>query len=926
MQNQYNYFSKTDNLDKIICKNKFDNYGIIEWYENDDEDKRYRLKLKKLPTGYFQEWTYISKEDHKSISPEETSEVLNDLKNYKMITKIKYVFKEDHKIIIDEFLSPFGHKINDGLGNELKYLLKIEEKEKKILDFDKEMEKFGFSLKELEEVDKNDKSFNNKNLAAKFESEESTLDIIEYVKNRLKGDITLVMPIGKAIESKFKKYLYPDEGIKIKNENFYKHMKEHRINKFNYLSKDNESLVNDLSPEIGTLKKLINKGYNIKSVIAFIPKPYIIEDTKNKENKELNNIINLYNGDNWRDKEVSYSFLGNKIFFQEWFGIKEENIEAIPLKYDSKDENSIKNSFKEIWKKLDKLNFSKDDFENNKPIENDNYIIDIAPGLKYIGVIFALYAMFNNKEFYYKQEYQKSLSKFSSFGIDWDYNFIDEFSSIANALNFEDENKSIDIKDFLSLPENFKNIFTQIDGKIKSFYPIKEIIKNYQDKRDMPFGYGDGFLQIFNSKEQVDIMKKMRNYIETMTKQKWSKQWIGDLIPETVEHSQRHSKRLLDFTVNLLNVIGEENFLPKDIINKTYKNTDIKYKYIFYFILAVSINIHDLGHTYYKYKLEDKELYLNNYPSIIRDLHNELTVQLIKEGKESQGIFNILSSDESQSNENMDLKDIFKEDKNEIVEAIKLVCKYHRGYLPIDSEKKAGEKKFVDFFNLDTTSLEDILCPNNSTIKDKTLKNIVIHAARWLKFIDSTDVQADRIITDSYHLARQRRTKFEIITLIDQYQNLYEKNKNLNIIKELVEKIDTENINKNNYKNFEKIEKYAKYIENKVYYDLGYNLGKPYTKFNNPELELLDLIAFKAIQFPHFEKHKSVAAIYPTWLKWDKNNNDLVLHLKLIPNVIGDQNLKKDNPVIGKIKKDIENELKEANIKINNKKLSLKFS
>jgi hypothetical protein len=962
-EKEYKYLLNDKTFEKIKKEKSYEMIGIIQWYLDDKEDKRYRLTLKKLPTGYFQEWTYTEKketddpsvrnEKEKSVSPEEIAEKFEefkDFKKYKMVSKIRYVFKKDPEIVVDEFLSPYGHKINDeNIENGLQYLLEIEEKEKPIKDFDEVLKSNNFPIDLLKSVDAEDNRYKNKNLATKFEGEESTLDIIEYVKNRLKGDITLVMPIGIAIVSKLKNYLYPDGGKKIINNNFYKLMKEHRINEFNYLSKDNESLVNDLSPEIGTLKKLINKGYNIKSVIAFIPKPYIIEDTKNKENNELNNIINLYNRNNWKDKKVSYSFLGNKIFFQEWFGIKEENIKAIPIEYDSKDENTIKNSFKEIWKKLDNLdikNDSKDFQENNnlqdKKIEDDNYIIDIAPGLKYIGVIFSLYAMFNNKEFYYKQEYQKSLSKFSSFGIDWDYNFFDEFSSIANALDFDDEDKKIAIKDFLTLPENLKNVFTQINGEIKSFYPIKEIIKNYKGKRDMPFGFGDGFLQIFFSEEQPVIMKKMRNYIETMTKQKWSKQWIGDLIPETVEHSQRHSKRLLDFTANLLNVIGEDNFVPFDFKETPYQNTEIKYKFVFYFILAVAINVHDLGHTYSKFKYEnDKILFLDKYPSLIRDLHNELTVQLIEEGINSNyNIFDILTPDKiNKQTENkinyVDLEEIFKEKKNEIIDAIKLVCKYHRGYLAVDKKDSSSEKIYAKIFNLDIRPLEKVL-ENDYSEMDENLKKIIIHASKWLKFIDATDVQADRIITASHHIARLSRTKFEVLNLIEKYLINFPNSNLIQLIKEVknkVENINTKTLTSNQNNLYDEIENISKELEDIVYNFIQLKISKKEFNLNDSEIELLNLISFKARQFPHFEKHRSVAAIYPTWLEWNNNeeekkNNELILHLNIIKNVV-DQNIFKDDDEIIKVIKGIQNEIKEeldkANITINGKKLKLSF-
>ncbi len=113
--------------------------------------------------------------------------------------------------------------------------------------------------------------------------------------------------------------------------------------------------------------------------------------------------------------------------------------------------------------------------------------------------------------------------------------------------------------------------------------------------------------------------------------------------------------------------------------------------------------------------------------------------------------------------------------KKEIIEAIKLVCKYHRGYLPIDNTDKGhnSQKLFVETFKIDTIPLEALLYSTHSPINDDLLKKVIIHAARWLKFIDGTDVQADRIITDAHHRARLNRTKFEALTLIDKYKNNY---------------------------------------------------------------------------------------------------------------------------------------------------------
>jgi hypothetical protein len=137
----------TENTFRKINKSKIiEKLGIIQWYQNGDEDKRYRLTLKKLPTGYFQEWTYTEKketddpstrdEKEYSVSPEKIAKEFEEFKNYRMVSKIRYVFKKDPEIVIDEFLSPYGHKINDDNIKGLQYLLEIEEKENPITDFD----------------------------------------------------------------------------------------------------------------------------------------------------------------------------------------------------------------------------------------------------------------------------------------------------------------------------------------------------------------------------------------------------------------------------------------------------------------------------------------------------------------------------------------------------------------------------------------------------------------------------------------------------------------------------------------------------------------------------------------------------------------------------------------------------------------------
>jgi hypothetical protein len=282
-------------------------------------------------------------------------------------------------------------------------------------------------------------------------------------------------------------------------------------------------------------------------------------------------------------------------------------------------------------------------------------------------------------------------------------------------------------------------------------------------------------------------------------------------------------------------------------------------------------------------------------------------------------IFNILDNEK--------LNELFTENEvEEIKTAIKLVCKYHRGHLPItdgDFEIKRN-KKFVNYFNLDVRPLEKVLEEDYPKLNNN-IKEIIKHAARWLKFIDGTDVQSDRVVTTDYHFARQRRTKFEILSLIDKYSLTFGEYDKLMELKKLVEKINTEAFIKDQKDLFKQIEIIAKILENEVYVEISGRINKDEKGVNAPKKELLDVIAFKARQFPHFEKHRSVAAIYPTWLEWNNDKNESILHIKLIENTMEQKKTDIDKKEIEDIKQDMKDELDKANININGKKLKLSF-
>ncbi|BBE31728.1 hypothetical protein OSSY52_18690 [Tepiditoga spiralis] len=838
-ENKCKYLIFKDDEEKLkkLKENAVKKIGIIQWYT----DKNIKLILEKQSTGILKYWI----ENEKSIKIKH--DLIEKLKDSKLIVKVKYVIKKDPEIILYEYLTPF----NLNYSKNINYMLEIEKKNK-ICSFEFFEE---YEINRYEKISEDDiNEYNDKilstntinNLLKQYNndnknSNELFLDVINYVNNKLLNDVTVIMPCGQAITGNRK-------NEKTGNTVF------DNLKSLKKLDYENSKL----TPELQTIYLLKEKGFNIKKIILLLNEPY--ENIKKNIVEELD--LTFQNDLNKIYYYLTYTF---KKFFK---GVE---IEYRKLNFNPDDYKTSSTTFKEIWDIMDGI------FEKEK---NNEIIIDVAPGVKYLGIILSFYSMFNQKNFYYKYERQHNLVKIPQFGIDWDYNYIDESYSILKAYKDSENKEMFDLSDLLSFPDILYKIMKISNEGIISFFPLEKIFDKLKEKREMPFGYGEKYLHLLKN-------NNLKAYLKDGIIKKWSTMWMGDQIPETVEHSQRHSKRLMEFTVNLINTLSESIFLNVDNLEEEYNN-DISYKDLLYFIFGVALNIHDLGHTYPKYFVDGKTYYLDSLPSLVRDLHNELTLQLI-DNKE----YDILAEIKPFSSNSKTLKEIFGDKTEEVKEAIKMICKYHRGYLEVEEDlnSKDKEKNFIKPLKIKTDKLINIYNPMNNK-----LKKIVIHLAKWIKFIDGTDVQADRIITDSYHKNRIERTKNEIFYLID-------KTKEFEFYK--VYKTDLENIKKYlKEENYKDLDNTAKRLENNIYD----NIDK--ITF---ELEIIDKIAFKARQFNHFTKHSRVSAIYPTWFE-DNSKDEKILHIKIIEN----KNLKneKDSSVdfIEEIKEDIKKEFENAYI------------
>lgn len=177
IENEKKYRIKSEYTFKKIISKSFQKSLIFQWY--DENGVRTRLEKKNIE----EIWTLnIKKELEKGIREEEekplnSKEVnLDKLKSQRMVIKNRYLLNSDPEIIVDEILNPNNCIKYKKALSEIKYLLEIEEKSKKV-DLDKFLRVFlGEPYKDLEDLTYQD-GYNNSDFAG-----EHNCDLYNIIK------------------------------------------------------------------------------------------------------------------------------------------------------------------------------------------------------------------------------------------------------------------------------------------------------------------------------------------------------------------------------------------------------------------------------------------------------------------------------------------------------------------------------------------------------------------------------------------------------------------------------------------------------------------------------------------------------------------------------------------------------------------------
>lgn len=257
--------------------------------------------------------------------------------------------------------------------------------------------------------------------------------------------------------------------------------------------------------------------------------------------------------------------------------------------------------------------------------KGNEVIINATGGYKPEGIYATLSGILNDVKAVYIHEGFNSLIKLPSIPISFNLSIFHR-----NAIWIRLAQKG-NVQAFSRLPTELQNLIDFNPGQDSPFKPLGEILWNSYCFAISPQG------RVYPKLGLIDRLNSVhQNRVSTFLA-KWDSLWLGDQIPQMIDHEQSHCQDILNF--------AEQTLLP--ILEKD--GEFLSEKDIYYLIAAIFL--HDIGHSE---TIDENDKILN--PEDIRENHSGLTYRMIKNNPKDFGF------------------DKF----NEEAESIATICKYHQ--------------------------------------------------------------------------------------------------------------------------------------------------------------------------------------------------------------------------------------------------------
>ena len=439
------------------------------------------------------------------------------------------------------------------------------------------------------------------------------------------------------------------------------------------------------------------------------------------------------------------------------------------------------------------------------------------------------------------------------------------------------------------------------------------LIKSYERGRRQPCGTGAALFD--RLRNAGDRGRRLAQHLERLLAENWAELWMGDQIPETVEHSRRHSKRLMEFASNLFRCAGPQMEALLSLGEDPEKPELLA-------LLIASIYLHDIGHTALSFPVRPTPgrctpFPLGLFPSAVREVHHLLTGELLRQYPER------FFGEEHDSEPFRFLK-----------LCVPFLSEHHRGYTALmDGDGKPseligsvgkllyGEEKFKETLRPLKVRFEEAL----GNVDLPFTADGILRAAALLRVIDGCDVQSDRVISREYLRARLDRTQDEAKFLSAQLEAFalpQQIAQPFSDLKQATSRLDVKQVLEGTFVDEgEAIKKSCKAIYREVFLALEDlrqkhpsaedrargDWGKIQTEeaLSFAGLSLANRVAFKWEQFLHFYKHQSVGFVLPV----RESDKEVSVRLYPVDATMCNENTAK---IMESIEQDIEGEYKKA--------------
>lgn len=441
-----------------------------------------------------------------------------------------------------------------------------------------------------------------------------------------------------------------------------------------------------------------------------------------------------------------------------WMACKLQNrdhsIKIVTCEMDMTSRDGLLKSIDELYRQFDKCRI-------NAQKQGDRIVINVTGSHKPVMAYATVYSQLHDIPAIYLSETSPIVLELVPLPLAYAINQLDEEISLLRGLKnnpgFVNESGI-----WSSLPRWTKALFLSQGGKKEPTYLVDSLIRRFDEAAPETTAIGAGLLNFLSDKSDRGIVSQ---YIHDQIKYDWMHIWLGDQIPETVEHSRRHSKRLMEIATNCYRSTRRIDELG---LNKCFPLA----------LLISSIYLHDIGHTSICYPAPaqgQRSLFpIGLFPSAVREVHHLLSEIIISEsGPRLFPIPKIKSETISEAT------------VNKLRILVPLVCAYHRRYTRLNGiksvaapEKISAVAEFLFPEDIRQRSLGPLekrlqeLKPDSGSALDDAIIQDVLRVTALLRIVDACDVQADRAGNRGYLIARLERTRAEAEALYAEMRPL----------------------------------------------------------------------------------------------------------------------------------------------------------